>query len=548
MPSAPKIPLILQLYIKQIHAIQMKINKQVVKHIVVISAVIATTFGAILFNYRHIALIKYIPKNASIVVKLDLFSIAKKSNFQETKLQSPLMELLFDNEFGQLLKNPKNSGISMYFPIYGALYKDTSLKNSNVQNLVIICKLADAEIFKTFVEKTHKSILNLDQTAILKNKIFRYNTAGYSIIWDNKIATINVFNANNANTYVYREDMWLGLNILKNNNQQTNHKIIEFNHQKQDIGILINSAELLNFPNRTMGISNWLTKDSQFSNIATSIGIQFNTGYIHLNMKNYLSHANALKLDFLKTPSTAFLNTLPNNAIALSSHSLNFEKIIHFLLQFKPELQKQVKKEFQDFSGDIGIALTKIQAKQETISQYNEDIELDEYSQSIPSNHPEFDFEVQIILGKKHMNAKNKYLLSLLELLYNKVQITENRIAFTPKFGGNNLFYLHTLKHAWVFSNSSNIDKQQNGATKQNYPVFGYINCQHPDIIKLKKSYSNTANLIEVTNWINQIQWKGEHQEAQLDIQLMDSNKNALAYLLENSFQLYQANKTSFIQ
>lgn len=519
-----------------------------VKHIVVISAVIAITLSVILFNYRNIALIKYIPQNASIVVKLDLFSIAKKSNYQDNKQQSPLMELLLDNELGQIFKNPKNSGISIFFPIYGALYQDTSLKNSHVQNLVIVCKLSHAEVFKSFIEKTHKSILNIDQSAILKNKLYRFNTAEYSIVWDDDIATINVFNANNASTLVYREDMWLGINILKSHNNQTNHKIIAFNHQQQDIGILINSSELLYLPNRMMGTNTWLTKNNQFRNFATSIGIQFNTGHIHLKMKNYLSQANVQKLDFLKTPSASFIKNLPNNAIVLSSYSLNLKKIINLFSQFKPNLQSQVGKAFQDFSGDIGLALTHIQSKTESFSQDSTDFEPVDPNQTKPNNIPELDFQIQIILGKKHNNAKNDYLLSVLELFYNRVQTTKNRIAFAPKFGGNNLFYLHTLNHTWIFSNSAKIDNKQNPNNYQNNPVFGYINCQHPEITKLKNTNFLPSPISEVTNLINQIQWKGEHHEANLDIQLMDSNKNALAYLLENSFKLYQANKTSLIQ
>ena len=475
---------------------------------------------------------------------MDLYKIASKTEILDSKQKSPLLDLLLNNEIGKNLVHSKESGISLYYPIYGALYADTSIKSMQVQNLVIILKLTDAELFKKFVEKTHTTLLNSNQQATIKNQIYRYNTAKYSIVWNNEVATINVFNARNAYTFVIREDMWLGINILKNSEKQTNHNIIDFNNQNQDIGVYVNNESLLNLTNSLQ--SQIDKKNSDLFKISSGISIQFNTGRIQLSSKNYLTAKQQQTLNIWKQPSTTYLNTLPSNPIALSSMSIDLEKLKNLIsiLTSKNQHPIQLKEEFDGLSGDIGIALNKIK----NVSLNTEiDGDLESYNEEFqPSPRSNLTYDFQIILGKSTPAAEPKYSLSILEVFFKKIQQSKTKTLYLPRFGGSTVYYLHTLNDAWVFTNLANITEPQQNSTYPALPIFGSINLQHPDVKLLKESLLEQLiyrpELTNSTNWIKHIQWRGDQMQLQMDVEMMDSSKNALNYLLDNGYKIYQIN------
>ncbi len=521
----------------------MRIEQKHVKHILVVMAVIITTIVCIIYNYRNIALLKYIPQNASLVVKLDLYKIARKTQILDETEKSPLLELLLDNEIGNGILHAKESGISLYYPIYGALYADTSIKSMQVQNLVIVVKITDAEQFKKFVEKTHNTLGNSNQKAELKNSIYRYNASEYSIVWNDNVATINVFNARNAYTFVIREDMWLGISILKSSEKQTNHNIIRFNNEKQDIGLFINNESLFDIQ-KSLQLPNE-KKAEEMLKIANSFGIQFNNGRIQLSSKSYLTAAQQQNFNIWKYPSTNYLNTLPTNPIALSSISVDLEKLKNIFLQLTSKKKHPIhwKDEFSGLSGDIGLVLSKVDLHNKMAkSQPLEEVETyNEEFQTSPLNNLAFEF--QVIIGKKTPSAKPTYLYTMLDGLFTKVQLSDNRIQYSPKFGGATPFYLHTLNNAWIFSNTANLSEKQHSTNYPTIPIFGSINIQHPDLKMLNKKIHSPIygrEILTIANWIKKVSWRGEPMEFQMDIEMMDSNKNALNYIMDNGLRFYQ--------
>ena len=313
------------------------------KLIIAITSVSIVIFGGLIYIYltlfNGIDFSKYIPRNAIMVMKVDLLTIGKKANLKDAnqtgvfkrelmKNLSPSQKILME----EISNNPSKSGIK--FASKPTLFAFSSSNKENEMVIAFMFGISDKEDFKTFISQssTNFTVSNLDQDGFYSVK--KNNSDELVIYFNDKIGLlINDIDRKHIEFKKIRDSIF---GLKKEHSILSNEDYVSINNLTSDMMVYFNGQELINaasIKNNNREI-NRIKKSIKV--IPHGLTLNFKEDEVAIKMIGNKSKENGLGTFYKEEEFTNsdLKNIDPKgNPLAYLTMNIDFKKVLEVIIQ-----------------------------------------------------------------------------------------------------------------------------------------------------------------------------------------------------------------------
>ncbi|ANI89937.1 hypothetical protein A9P82_11945 [Arachidicoccus ginsenosidimutans] len=490
-------------------------------------------------NKNKIEQTKHIPKDATFVLSISPSSIYEKLKDHKDQLDSVVK--IF-SERVHVSDSSKKSGeallgaINKTQPVFFFVQTKNSIAEGNSVMSGTVVALSDGNKFEDFIKKqSANSVISKD------NGISFTDIKDGVIGWNNKIA-IFLFNIGNSNALESKTQLESLFDLKESESLADNKSFTSSFNATSDISFYANySQSLSSVPFLAMTKASDLVKDMYYAGT-----LNFNDGSIDINATGY---PNATLLDLIKKNPAPELDgktfeNYPDKPLGIFDFSLNLKQVIGILnyigvdQMIEPFLTKQGLS-FDDvaaaFKGEIVVAVSNFQMKQQTIPGYN-----------MTTSTPSVDFLVKLPIADK--KAYDKIVNTLAKLGLFVAKNGQLVPAVLAQEGDGSIAYVANNDAVFVASSPTLIDNVVSGKNHSSLPdditknIKGKTSYFYVDIQSLLGNIpvkeSDDSALLSVSKntfkdfsaWGNTI--SGKSQSGEAHIKFVDTKQNSLISLL----------------
>lgn len=300
-----------------------------------IAALLLATAAYVYFTYFSIKddQIKYLPKNAAIVVKIDASALANKADVGKL-MNDPDFKKIMDKmknvpNVRKSLENPKESGINPVSNFYLAIEYSKEQMASNVF-ISILDENKAIESFKSYIGKTAKvtekdGVKYFASSDYGTSSVFAVegNTAVLSFIKSNNFDYFDYENQEANNLKASEKASQYVLNLFKDKSGTMAKSAVfkAMDNLEGEIKMLYNSKAILEASNLSNGMLKMPSFIEAYKDICSIASIQFNKGEILMTGKSIDQKGNDFKVTkgFMsdKPFSKGFVENYPKSSFNL---------------------------------------------------------------------------------------------------------------------------------------------------------------------------------------------------------------------------------------